>query len=46
MKKYEYKTIDIKFESSGILSHWKGPEFEETLNKEGNEGWRYVETIV
>ena len=46
MKKYEYKTIDIKFESAGILRHWKGPEFEETLNKEGAEGWRYVETIV
>jgi len=46
MKKYEYKTIDIKFDSAGILGHWKGPEFEETLNKEGAEGWRYVDTIV
>jgi hypothetical protein len=46
MKKYEYKTIDIKFDSAGILGHWKGPEFEETLNKEGTEGWRYVDTIV
>ena len=46
MKKYEYKTIDIKFDSAGILGHWKGPEFEETLNKEGTDGWRYVDTIV
>ncbi len=35
MKKYEYKTFDIKLQ-----------DFEEILNKEGAEGWRYMEMVV
>jgi len=46
MKKYEYKTIRIKLEGAGFGKPRKAPGFEETLNSEGAEGWRYVDTIV
>jgi len=39
MKKYEYKTFD--------MGEPKHPEtFEEILNREGTEGWRYIETVI
>jgi len=44
MKKYEYKTFDMG------MKDFTGPKkphgFEEILNKEGTEGWRYIETVV
>ena len=44
MKKYEYKTFDIGMKD---FTEPKKPHgFEEILNKEGAEGWRYIETVI
>lgn len=46
MKKYEYKTVDIKLKGAGIFGAKKAEDFEDTLTKEGASGWRYVDTLM
>ncbi len=44
MTKYEYKTVRVSQKGWGFKSR-KIPELEDTLNREGNEGWRLCEVI-
>lgn len=45
MTKYEYKTIRVSQKGSGIFRSRKIPDLENTLNREGKEGWRLCEII-
>jgi hypothetical protein len=45
MKKYEYKTIELKLRGIGIFGPKKADDFEDTLTREGASGWRYVDTL-
>lgn len=45
MKKFQYKTITVKLEGQGIFGLKKAPGFDEILNQQGAEGWRYVDTL-
>jgi len=44
MTKYEYKTVRVSQKGWGFKSR-KIPELADTLNREGNEGWRLCEFI-
>ncbi len=44
MKKYEYKTFNMDLED--FTEPKKPHRFEEILNKECTEGWRYIETVT
>ena len=46
MKKYEYKTIELKLKGAGLFGPKKAEEFEATLNAEGVKGWRYADTVL
>ena len=46
MKKYEYKTIELKLKGLGIFSVKKAEGFEDVLNREGQKGWKYVDTLL
>ena len=45
MKKYEYKTVYLKQTGSTFLASRKIPDLEDTLNREGQQGWRLREVI-
>ncbi|HRT49284.1 MAG TPA: DUF4177 domain-containing protein [Anaerohalosphaeraceae bacterium] len=45
MKRYEYKTIELKLKGAGMFGPGRAEGFDEILNREGAAGWRYVETI-
>lgn len=45
MTKYEYKTIRVSQKGSGIFRSRKIPDLENTLNREGKEGWRLCEIV-
>ncbi len=44
MTKYEYKTIRLIQKGMGFTSR-KIPDLENTLNREGKEGWRLCEIV-
>jgi len=46
MKKYEYKTIELKLKGAGIFGPKQADGFEDTLAREGANGWRYVDTLL
>lgn len=46
MKKYEYKTIELKLKGSGLFGAKRADGFDETLTREGAAGWRYVDTLL
>ena len=46
MKTFEYKTIDLKLKGWGLFSAKKAEGFEEILNREGRQGWKYVDTVL
>ena len=43
--KYEYKTITLKLKGAGLFGLKRADDFEETLCQQGQEGWRYVDTL-
>ena len=46
MKRYEYKTVEIELKPTGLFGAIRRPEgFEEVVNSEGGNGWRYVDTV-
>lgn len=46
MKRYQYKTVEIEMKASGLLGITRTTEgFEEVLNSEGGNGWRYVDAV-
>lgn len=45
MKKYEYKTIELKLKGAGLFGPKKADGFEDILTREGANGWRYVDTL-
>lgn len=47
MKKYEYKTIELDLKGLGLFGPKKvDGEFESILNSEGQNGWKYVDTLL
>jgi len=47
MKKYEYKTIPLKFKGLGLFkSREINPDLEDVLNREGLDGWRLSKVVV
>jgi len=46
MKKYEYKTIEMKLKGAGLFGAKQAVGFEDTLTREGADGWRYVDTVL
>ena len=46
MKKYEYRTIELKLKGSGFFGPKQADGFEDTLNRMGAKGWRYVDTLL
>jgi len=46
VKRYEYKTVEIKLRGVGLFAPKKAEGFEEVLNSEGRNGWRYVDTVL
>ena len=45
MKRYEYKFITMKLKGAGIFGLKRADGFEETIQQEGRNGWRYVDTL-
>ena len=45
MTKYEYKTVYLKQTGSTLLASRKIPDLEDTLNHDGQQGWRLCEVI-
>lgn len=45
MKRYEYRTIEIKLKGAGLFGPKRANGFEEALAREGADGWHYVETV-
>jgi hypothetical protein len=46
MKKYEYKTLELKLKGAGIFGPKQAHGFEDALTREGSSGWRYVDTLL
>jgi hypothetical protein len=46
MKRYKYKTIELKLKGLGIFGPKRADDFEHVLNKEGSRGWRYIDTLI
>ncbi len=46
MAKYEYKTITLEQKGLGLFRSREIPELENTLNREGQEGWRLGEVLL
>ncbi len=46
MKKYKYKTVQIKLKGAGIFGPKRASGFEAALEKQGSMGWRYVDTLL
>ena len=48
MKKFQYKTIEMKLKTKGFFGFGQKEAvgFEETLNREGSDGWKYVDTLT
>jgi len=46
MKKYEYKTIELKLKGLGLFGPKKAEGFDDVLNREGQNGWKYVDTLL
>ena len=46
MKRYEYKTIELKLKRTSIFGAKEADGFEDTLTREGAAGWRYADTLV
>ena len=48
MQSYEYKTLEIEWKQ-GFLSSLRAPQLPDlapTLNREGQEGWRFVQIVL
>lgn len=45
MGNYEYKTVKIKLKGSGFFGSREAPALEDTLNREGENGWRLCSQI-
>ena len=46
MKRYQYKTVEIEMKATGLFGAIRRTEgFEEVLNSEGGNGWRYVDSV-
>ncbi len=45
MTKYEYKTITLAQKGLGLFKSREVPDLENTLNREGRDGWRFREVI-
>lgn len=45
MKRFEYKTITLKLRGQGIFGLKKADGFDATLNEQGAQGWKYVDTL-
>ena len=46
MTKYEYKTITLKQKGSGLLRSRRIPDLENTLNREGRDGWHLNQIVL
>ena len=46
MKKYEYKTIELKLKGAGVFGPKRADGFEDSLTREGANGWRYVDALL
>ena len=46
MKRYEYKTITLKIKGLGLFKRKEVPELEDTLNKDGAEGWKLSKVVL
>ena len=45
MSKYEYKTITLDQKGLGLVKSREVPDLENSLNREGRDGWRFREVI-
>ncbi len=46
MPRYEYKIVEIRLKGWGLFRSKQMEGFEETLNREGAQGWRYVDSAL
>ena len=46
MNRVEYKVVKLRMKGLGILTKDVSPDLESTLNSEGRDGWRLVNTIT
>ena len=45
MRRFKYKTVEVKLQGLGLFSAKKAAGFDDVLSREGGDGWRYVDTV-